>query len=530
MNPIRELPKRVTFRIPRPMYPLFLLASMAAWAISAETTLVYRQEVTLWPNGAPGAKGTGNNDIPILTIFPASWGTNGPAPAVLFISAADDQNASTCETFREFFQTRPVKFFSLKYRLPSHGYRHPAPLQDAQRAVRTIRANAKKWNIDPARLLVVAFSSGGHVATTLATHCDPGNTDAKDPVERFSCRPDFMALFSPLVSMKNHQNLPSMASLLGADPDAKLIDELSSELHVTSNTPPTFLAYAQDDTLVPPENSIQYHEALKKAGVPVKLEVCRKGSHDVMKKPNPWKAQLGDWMSERGILPEGVARPLPGAMQAYDPTTSYTVKDITGWKVYVHNSLLPGGQHAEDGAAAIKRLTEGLLFFKKMMPERQLAKLLTVPIWLEWNSTNGPWGGTSAYQYHPGIDWLIDMDFNPAKHKCVELGNAASLARRSIESTADVLLHELAHAYHDQVLTFRDPDILAAYKRCVEGTAYPEHDWVKSDHKEFFAGVTQRYFGTEKEREALVKRDPVLVEYLRKTWDKPLATMTTRND
>jgi len=488
------------------------------------------RDVKLWPGGAPGAKGTGNNDTPTLTIFPPPWDTNGPAPAVLLIPGADDKNSSTCETFRKFFQTRPVQFFSLKYRLPANGCRHPAPLQDAQRAVRTIRANATKWNIDPKRLLVVAFSSGGHVATTLATHSDPGSAGAKDPVEQFSCRPDYMALFSPLVSVKNNPNLPFAASLLGPDPDAKLIDELSGELHVTSNTPPTFLAYAQDDTLVPPSNSIQYHDALKKAGVAAKLEVYRKGGHDVMKKPNPWKAQLGDWMSENGILPEGVARPLPESTQLYDPTTSYTVKDLAGWKVYIHNSLLPGGEHAETGAAAIKRLTEGMNLLKTWMPRKQLAKLLTVTIWLEWSSTNGPWGGTSAYQYHPGIDWLIDMDFNPAKHKCVEFGNAASLSRRSIDSTADVLLHELAHAYHDQVLTFQDPDILAAYKRCCEGTAYPQRDWVKSDHKEFFSGVTQRYFGIQEQRDTLYKRDPVLVEYLRKTWDTPLATMTTRSD
>lgn len=507
--------------------PLFRVACLVALAVSVAAGPVYGQDVKLWPDGAPGAKGTDKNDTPTLKIFPPPKDAKGPAPAVLLIPGGGYKHISGYETFWAFFQTRPVQFFSMTYRLPTDGYRHPAPLQDAQRAVRTIRANAKKWNIDPGRVLVVAFSSGGHVATTLATHYDMGHADAKDPVERFSCKPDYMALFCPVVSMKNHPHGPSVARLLGPNPDAKLIDELSNELQVTANTPPTFLAHAQDDTLVPPENSIQYHEALKKAGVATTLKIYRQGGHDVTAKPNPWKAHLGDWISESGILSEGVARPAPGAPRIYEPTSNYTVKDLAGWKVYVHNSLLPGGEHAETGAEAIKRLTDGMLRLKTWIPAGPLARLLEVKIWLEWDSTNGPWGGTSGYQYHPGRDWLLDMDFNPDKHKCVEFGNAASLAKRSLDATVSVLLHELAHAYHDQVLTFQDPDVLAAYKRCVEGTTYPQQDWVTADHKEFFAGVTTRYFGRKEEREAVGRRDPVLEKFLQKTWGKPNATMDT---
>ena len=111
----------------------------------------------------------------------------------------------------EWFNDMGVAALILEYRHRGRGYGHPAPLQDAQRAVRTIRANAHQWNIDPKRVLVVAFSSGGHVATTLATHNDMGKADAKDPVERFSCRPDYMALFCPVVSMKSHPHGPSVA-------------------------------------------------------------------------------------------------------------------------------------------------------------------------------------------------------------------------------------------------------------------------------------------------------------------------------
>jgi len=507
---------------------LFLAACVTVLAVVVAAGPVRGADVKLWPDGAPGAKGTEKNDTPTLKIFPPPTGAKGPAPAVLLIPGGGYKHISPYGTFREFFQTRPVRFFSMKYRLPVHGYRHPAPLQDAKRAVATIRANAKKWNIDPKRVLVVAFSSGGHVATTLATHYDVGKPRAKDPVERFSSRPDYMALFCPVVSMKNHPHRPSVARLLGPNPDAKLIDDLSNELQVSAKTPPTFLAHAKDDKLVPPENSILYHEALKKAGVATTLQLYRRGGHGVTKKPNRWKAHLGDWISEIGILPEGTARPAPGAAKIYEPTTRYTIKTLAGWQVYVHNALLPGGEHAETGAAAMKRLTGAMVRVKSWISAGPLAKLLKVKIWLELNSTKGPYGGTSAYQYHPGLDWLIDMDFNPEKHKCVEFGNAASLAGRSDDRSATVLLHELAHAYHDQILSFDNPDVLAAHKRAREEGKYPPGDWVvRANHKEFFAGVTTRYFGTKKERDAVGKRDPILEKFLLKTWGRPKANMDT---
>ena len=508
-----------------------VLALAVAMILLSASGLVLGEDLKLWPGGAPGAKGTEANDTPTMKIFPSPKNAEAPVPAVLLIPGGGYKHISGYGEYLKFFQTRPVRFFSMKYRLPVHGYLHPAPLDDAKRAVRTIRANAAKWNIDPKRVLVVAFSSGGHVATTLATHYDSGDADAKDPIERQSCRPDYMALFCPVVSMTSHAHGPSVARLLGKNPrtacgtHAKLLKELSNELQVTAKTPPTFLAHAKDDTLVPPENSIQYHEALQKVGVATTLKIYRQGGHGVTKKPNTWKADLGAWISEIGILPEGTAK--PGPSKIYEPTTNYTTKDLAGWKVNIHNSLLPGGEHAETGAEAIRRLRDGMCRLKTWMPARPLAKLLEVKIWLEWDSTNGPWGRTSGYQYHPGVDWLIDMDYNPEKHKCVEFGHATSLSKRSPNSVVKVLLHELAHAYHDQQLTFDDPMVFAAYKRCVEGDKYPERDWVKSNHKEFFAGVTTRYFGEKEERQAVGDRDPILKAYLEKTWGKPKANMDT---
>ena len=216
------------------------------------------------------------------------------------------------------------------------------------------------------------------------------------------------------------------------------------------------------------------------------------------------------------------------AAEAYEPTSHYTVKNIEGWEVYVHKDLLPGGKHAETGGAALERLQGDMIEVRRWMPDEPLKKLLKVGIWLEVDSTNGPHGRTPTFHYHPDKDWLEKMDFHLGKHKCVEYSRAEALAKRKRSSTT--LLHELAHAYHDQVLSFDDPDVLAAYKRCVEGTAYPERDWVKSNHKEFFAGATTRYFGTKEERKALVERDPILAKKLQKTWGKPKAYMDTPLD
>lgn len=489
--------------------------------------LMAAETVTLWPKGAPGAQGAGPKDTPTLKMYPRPTGAGKRLPAVLLIPGGGYKHLSGYAPYRQFFSIRPVRFFSLKYRLPVDGYRHPAPLQDAQRAVSLMRTNAEKWGLDPQKILVIGFSSGGHVASTLATHFESGDPQASDPVRRHSSRPDFLALFCPVVTMKGPAHQPSVNRLLGPMPSAELIRDLSNHLQVTDKTPPTFLGHAIDDKLVLVENSTLFHEALKEAGVASLLKAYRQGGHNVVAKPNPWRADLGDWLITAGFLPEGVVKPTPESAGVYEPRSRYTEKVLVGSKVIVHNSLLGGGEHEEVGVQAIRNLTAAMERLKNWMPEDRWAKFLQVTHWLEWNSTRGPWGPTSAYQYHPGRDWLIDMDFHPGKHKCVEWGNALSLSKRNPDATVTVLLHELAHAYHDQFLSFDHKEIWAAYNRCVEGTAYPKRDWVKADHKEFFAGVTTRYFGKKEEREAVVKRDPVLAKELRKIWGQPRATIDT---
>ena len=207
---------------------------------------------------------------------------------------------------------------------------------------------------------------------------------------------------------------------------------------------------------------------------------------------------------------------------AYEPTSNYTIQDIEGWKVYVNNGLLGEGRGAEVGAEALKKLKSDLATMKKWIPEGPLKELVKVPIWLEVDTTNGPHGKTPVFHYHPYKEWLEEMDFNPGKHKCVEFSRAADYVAKGDRSVRTVL-HELAHAYHDRVLGFDDPEILAAYKRAVEGTAYPRRDWARIDEKEFFCAVTERYFGSEKERAQLKERDPDVVNLLKRVWGEPRA-------
>lgn len=216
----------------------------------------------------------------------------------------------------------------------------------------------------------------------------------------------------------------------------------------------------------------------------------------------------------------------PTQKTSYEPTSHYTIKKMEGWNVYVNRALLRGGKHAEMGAKAIERLRGDMVLVKHWVADKPLTKLLKVAIWLEVDTTNGPHGRTPVFHYHGYIQWLKRMDFHPSKHKCVEYSQAAALVRFRGANSAKVLLHELSHAYHDQVLSFNDPDILAAHKRARTGGKYPKNDFIlRLDHKEFFAHATTRYFGTKREREVLIERDPILLKKLLKVWGKPKAYM-----
>jgi acetyl esterase/lipase len=189
-------------------------------------------------------------------------------------------------------------------------------LQDAQRAIRTVRAKAGDWGIDPKRVGVVGFSAGGHLASTVSTHFDAGKADSDDPVERQSCRPDLSVLVYPVIALSTeYGHTGSLRNLLGESPSAELVKSLSNETQVTKETPPTFLAHTNADSGVPAENSLLYAMALRKAGVPVELHLFEQGqhglglgtgwaTHSIPAEPNfsKWPGLCEGWLKVHGFL------------------------------------------------------------------------------------------------------------------------------------------------------------------------------------------------------------------------------------
>ena len=282
--------------------------------LSMSCTVIAENEPVelLWPNGAPNATGTNDIDKPTLTIFlPKNQKT--PTAAIVICPGGGYGNLAIeheGSAVGEWLNSIGVAGLMLKYRLPRNGYRHPIPLQDAQRAIRMVRNKAKDWNIDPAKVGIMGFSAGGHLASTAGTHYDRGNEVSSDLVEKISCRPDFIVLMYPVVSFKQFTHIGSMKNLLGPNPDPALIDNLSNELQVTSDTPPTFLVHANDDKGVMPENSINFYLALRKANVPAEMHIYEKGGHGFgigrskTVAGTSWQQRLGDWLVARGMAPQ----------------------------------------------------------------------------------------------------------------------------------------------------------------------------------------------------------------------------------
>ena len=193
----------------------------------------------------------------------------------------------------------------LEYRLPAG--RTYVPLLDAQRAIRTTRIHAESWKIDPARIGIMGFSAGGHLASTAATHFDIGDPKAENPVDQISCRPDFAILVYPVITMDTTTHQGSRTNLLGKDPSDKLIELFSNEKQVTNKTPPTFLAHAIDDKAVVIENSRMFYQALKDHQVPGQLLELPSGGHGLNGYKGPmwdaWQEKSIAWLKELKFVP-----------------------------------------------------------------------------------------------------------------------------------------------------------------------------------------------------------------------------------
>ncbi len=288
-----------------------LLAGFTVVGLGSFNRASAAEPFALWPEGAPGALGKEPADVPTLTpyLVPKERATGA---SVVVCPGGGYQHLAEHEgrPVAEWLNSIGVTAFVLKYRLGPR-YRHPSMLQDAQRAVRTVRARAAEWGLDPARVGILGFSAGGHLASTAGTHFDMGKPDAADPVERVSSRPSVMILIYPVITMREKSHAGSRRNLLGENPSPELVALLSNEERVTGETPPAFLVHTMTDTAVPVENTLTFVSALRKAGVPFELHLYERGPHGFglgtarQNRPadpilSTWPAHAADWLRLHG--------------------------------------------------------------------------------------------------------------------------------------------------------------------------------------------------------------------------------------
>jgi acetyl esterase/lipase len=293
---------------------LKLLAVMMM-CIAPQTLAAQAAEPTgkrlLWQDGAPGALGTEDKDKPMAMVYLPKDKSESPRPALVICPgggygglAIDHEGYQIADWANSLGMVAVI----CEYRHRGKGYGHPAPLQDAQRAIRMTRANAKEWNVDQNKVGIIGFSAGGHLVSTVLTHFDAGDQNAQDAIARQSSRPDFGILSYAVIGFdKPYTHRGSQQNLLGNNPDPKLVESLSNESQVTKDTPPTFVWHTFEDTVVPPENAVQFYLGMIHHGVPGELHVYEKGRHGVglgrdVPVTSTWSDLCQRWLVARGML------------------------------------------------------------------------------------------------------------------------------------------------------------------------------------------------------------------------------------
>jgi len=278
------------------------------------------QVIPIWPEGVPGGLPNAtpeiveeggrvsNVHVPTVAVYPAAPAVaNGTAVVVCpgggYARLAADHEG---DAVAKWLNGLGVSAFVLRYRLKEYG--HPAPLRDVLRAIRLVRSEAAKWKVDPARIGVLGFSAGGHLASSAATLFDAPEGRTGAPLDTVSARPDFAILVYPVISLKPpYYHSGSKVNLIGEKAAPDLVDHLCTDLQVTPRTPPTFLVHGGTDATVAPENSVLFYSALRRAGVPAEMHLYQEGPHGIGLKPgygpmSDWPARCAEWMKARNLL------------------------------------------------------------------------------------------------------------------------------------------------------------------------------------------------------------------------------------
>ena len=283
---------------------LILLAALTIWTTPAPAAEPLK--LLLWSDEAPLGEGKSEKvAVPITVHLPAPEKSTG---AAVVICPGGGYGGRVVEGeghgIARWLNAHGIAGIVLEYRLPKGNYHRP--LLDVQRALRVVRSHAAEWKLDPRRIGIIGFSAGGHLASTAGTHFDAGNEKSSDPIERLSCRPDFMVLVYPVITMGEKTHGGSRNNFLGPSPSAELIALFSNEKQVTEQTPPAFLTHARTDAVVPVAHSQMFYEALKTQHVAAELLEFPQGNHGYSgykgKEWDAWQKRCVEWLGERGFL------------------------------------------------------------------------------------------------------------------------------------------------------------------------------------------------------------------------------------
>jgi acetyl esterase/lipase len=283
------------------------------------TSMAQDFKLKVWPNGASDSNGitqpeeifdgkrVRNVTEAEIYIYLPKMGVNKGAAIVICPGGGYGMEAMDHEGYdmAEWLALQGVAGIVLKYRLPN-GH-DQIPLGDAQRAIRIVRQKAAEWGINPGKVGIAGSSAGGHLASTAGTKFDLGKPESTDPIDKYSCRPDFMLLLYPVITFdEQFGHMGSRTNLIGPGNKWELVEKYSNELHVTAQTPPTFLILSDDDGAVPPRNSIEFYMALKKFNIPAEMHIFRDGGHGfgmnkINKPVDQWPNLFAQWMKAQGI-------------------------------------------------------------------------------------------------------------------------------------------------------------------------------------------------------------------------------------
>ncbi|WP_461091748.1 alpha/beta hydrolase [Spirosoma gilvum] len=293
------------------------LAALVGWLLGSPLAATAQEIIPLYPAEIPNSKvsdvqesGAATGVLkgitkPTLEYYkPAADKASGTAVVIIpgggyGVVVYQGEGINIAKAFAE----KGVAAFILKYRLPSDVImpdKKIGPLQDAQQAIKLVRENAEKWGVDKARIGVIGFSAGGHLASTVATHFEKSYVENS---QNTSLRPDFQILVYPVISMQDSlTHGGSHDNLLGKNPSRQDVELFSNELQIRANTPPTYLTHAADDKLVDVDNSIVYFEKLRHQNVPVEMHIYPKGDHGFIFRHPGWMEPLFAWMKQNNWI------------------------------------------------------------------------------------------------------------------------------------------------------------------------------------------------------------------------------------